>query len=38
VTRNNPGNMTAPPPGAMNRTYPVCTRTLRDNCRNPGGR
>jgi len=32
------GALTAPPPEAMNKVYPVCTRTLRDSCRNPGGR
>lgn len=32
------GAMTAPPAEAMNKTYPVCTRTLQDSCRNPGGR
>ena len=36
VTHNNPGNVTAPPPQAFNKTYPVCTRTLQDNCQNPG--
>jgi len=32
------GAMTAPPPEAFNKTYPVCTRKLQDSCRNPGGR
>ena len=27
-----------PPPESLNKTYPVCTRTLRDSCRNPGGK
>lgn len=36
VTSNNPGNLSAPPPQAFNKTYPVCTRTLQDNCQNPG--
>lgn len=31
------GNMTVPP-DAMNKTYPPCTRTLQDSCRNRGGR
>lgn len=31
------GALTAPPASAMNKTYPKCTRTLQDNCRNPGG-
>lgn len=29
--------LSAPPAEAMNKTYPKCTRTLQDNCRNPGG-
>ena len=33
----NPGALTAPPPEAFNKVYPVCTRTLQDNCRNRGG-
>ena len=32
------GALTPPPPEAMNKTYPVCTRKLRDNCTNPGHR
>jgi len=32
------GALSAPPADAMNKTYPVCTRTLQDNCRNPGGK
>jgi hypothetical protein len=36
VVHNNPGNLTAPPPQAFNKTYPVCSRSLQDNCRNPG--
>lgn len=32
------GALTAPPAEAMNKTYPVCTRTVQDNCRNPGGK
>jgi hypothetical protein len=31
------GALTAPPADAMNKTYPVCTRKLQDNCRNRGG-
>jgi hypothetical protein len=31
------GALTAPPPEAMNKVYPVCTRKLQDNCRNRGG-
>ena len=36
VSTDNPGNLTAPPASSMNKTYPVCTRTLQDNCQNPG--
>ena len=36
VVNNHPGNLTAPPPQAFNKTYPRCTRTLQDNCQNPG--
>jgi hypothetical protein len=36
VVTDNPGNLTAPPPQAFNKTYPLCTRTLQDNCQNPG--
>lgn len=32
------GALTPPPPTAMNKTYPVCTRKLQDSCRNPGGK
>ncbi len=32
------GALTAPPAGAMNKVYPVCTRKLQDSCRNPGGK
>lgn len=28
----------APPPEAMNKTYPTCTSEIQDSCRNPGGR
>ena len=31
------GALTPPPATAMNKTYPVCTRTRQDSCRNPGG-
>ena len=27
-----------PPASAMNKTYPVCTKMLQDNCRNRGGK
>jgi hypothetical protein len=36
VVRNNPGNLTPPPAAALNKTYPVCTRKMQDNCQNPG--
>ncbi|HEU4649790.1 MAG TPA: hypothetical protein VFS49_00100 [Croceibacterium sp.] len=36
ITTSNPGNLTPPPASAMNKTYPVCTRTLQDSCQNPG--
>ena len=36
ITTTNPGNLTSPPAQALNRTYPVCTRTLQDSCQNPG--
>jgi len=36
IVTNNPGNLSAPPASALNKTYPVCTRTLQDNCQNPG--
>lgn len=38
VTQNNPGNLTSPPASAQNKTYPRCSRTVQDNCTNPGGR
>lgn len=31
-----PGNLEPPPPAAFNRTYPPCSETLQDSCRNPG--
>ncbi len=30
------GALTPAPADAMNKTYPVCTRKLQDNCQNPG--
>lgn len=36
VVTSNPGNLAPPPAQAMNKTYPVCTRTLQDSCQNPG--
>lgn len=31
------GALTPPPATAMNKEYPVCSKTVKDNCRNPGG-
>lgn len=36
VTTTFPGNATPPPPSALNKTYPVCTRQVQDNCQNAG--
>jgi hypothetical protein len=36
VVTEHPGNLTAPPASAMNKTYPLCTRALQDSCQNPG--
>lgn len=36
VVTTHHGNLAPPPATAMNKTYPVCTRTLQDSCRNPG--
>lgn len=36
VVRTDPGNLTPPPASAQNKTYPVCTAKLQDNCQNPG--
>jgi len=30
------GALTAPPAEALNKTYPVCSRTVQDNCQNRG--
>ena len=30
------GNMTPPPTEAMNKSYPICSRTVTDSCQNPG--
>ena len=34
----NSGARTAPPAAAMNKDYPKCSRTVTDNCMNPGGK
>ncbi len=31
------GNMASPPAQAMNKTYPLCSKTVTDSCRNRGG-
>src|SRR5687767_14977260 len=36
IVTDIPGNLTPPPAQALNKTYPVCTRALQDNCQNPG--
>lgn len=36
IVTSNPGNATAPPTQAYNKTYPVCTAQLQDDCQNPG--
>lgn len=32
------GALTPPAAEAMNKDYPVCSRTVQDSCRNPGGK
>lgn len=32
------GALSAPPTGAMNKDYPVCSRKVQDSCRNAGGK
>ena len=32
------GALTPPPSDAMNKTYPVCSKTVQDGCRNRGGK
>jgi ABC-type Fe2+-enterobactin transport system substrate-binding protein len=34
----SPGNYTAPPPPDPASSYPRCSRTVTDHCRQPGGR
>lgn len=36
VVTSYPGNMASVPPAALNKSYPVCTARLQDNCQNPG--
>lgn len=30
------GNLAAPPASGLNKKYPVCSRTIQDECQNPG--
>jgi hypothetical protein len=36
VVTTYPGNDNGPPASALNKTYPVCTHELQDECQNPG--
>lgn len=36
VISNYPGNMVTAPPMDMNKSYPVCTGKIQDNCQNRG--
>ena len=36
VVTDHPGNLTAPPDSALNKTYPVCRGAVQDSCQNPG--
>lgn len=36
IVTDSPGNLAPPPASAMNKAYPVCSRTVQDNCQNPG--
>ena len=36
VVTNFPGNAAAVPPAAMDKTYPVCSARIQDNCQNRG--
>lgn len=31
-----PSNLEPPPPAAFRKTYPPCSETMQDGCRNPG--
>ncbi|MBA4355386.1 MAG: hypothetical protein C0409_11910 [Novosphingobium sp.] len=37
VSSSTTGNMSAPPAEAMNKKYPICSKTITDSCRNRGG-
>jgi len=36
IVTNHPGNLTPAPVAELNKAYPLCSRTLQDNCQNPG--
>nr|WP_207785918.1 hypothetical protein [Altererythrobacter segetis] len=36
VVTSVPGNLEPPPASALNKHYPVCSRTVQDQCQNPG--
>jgi hypothetical protein len=36
IVTTYPSNLTPPPAAALNKTYPLCSRTLHDGCRNRG--
>lgn len=36
VAVNNSGNLAPPPDASLNKTYPVCSAKMQDNCRNRG--
>jgi hypothetical protein len=36
VVTTYPGNLAPPPVSVLNRDYPVCSRTIQDECQNPG--
>jgi hypothetical protein len=36
VVTTIPGNDAGPPPAALNKSYPKCSRTVQDECQNPG--
>jgi len=36
VVTTYPGNLTPPPLAALDKDYPLCSRTRHDNCRNRG--
>ena len=36
VVTTIPGNDVGPPASALNKSYPVCSRSVQDECQNPG--